>query len=96
VTALKLLKDFYTEALNEEANKKSPSLEEVKTLVNIPANNSERIPLEKCASYIGLKLLWATKLFISGKKFPKGAFDADTWPKVCVSVLNLITEDEFM
>jgi hypothetical protein len=96
VAALKLLKDFYSEALQEEATKKSPTLEEIKNLVNIPANNSERIPLERCASYIGLKLLWATKLFISGKKFPKGAFDADTWPIVCVSVLNLITSADFM
>jgi hypothetical protein len=59
-------------------------LADVKALVNISSNNLDRIPIEKSSIYLGLKLLWATKLFISGKKFPKGAFDAETWPKVCV------------
>ena len=67
VQALKYLKDFYTEALQEEEMRKRKfTLEDVKALVNIPANQPERIPLERSATYIGLKLLWATKLFIEG------------------------------
>jgi len=54
------------------------------------------VPLERCAFYLGLKLVWAAKLFITGKKFPKGAFDADTWPKVCVSVLWKMIEPQFI
>jgi hypothetical protein len=70
------LRDFYIEALTEEQlRSKIVTWEQIKQLVNIPANSSERLPLERSAIYIGLKLIWATKLFIKGNKFPKGKFD---------------------
>lgn len=72
--ALTLLRDFYIEAAKEEEGRQATTLKEIKALVNIPANSAERVPLERSASYLGFKLLWATRLFIEGKKFPKGHF----------------------
>lgn len=94
--ALALLRDFYMEAAKEEEGKKATTLQEIRTLVNIPANFPERVPLERSALYLGLKLLWATRLFIEGKKFPKGHFIKSQWATICHDVLLQITQPEFM
>jgi hypothetical protein len=48
--------------------------EDLQSLYSMPANFFDRIQLERSSCYLGLKLLWVARLFLSGKKFPKGAF----------------------
>lgn len=55
----------------ESREVKETTLEEILKLVDMPFNYPERIPLEKSSKYIGLKILWASKIFLLGQKFPK-------------------------
>ena len=65
--ALKLLKEFYEEARQEDAHKaasQGTTLAELKTLINISPNQHDRVPIEKSAIYAGYKLIWAARIFI--------------------------------
>jgi hypothetical protein len=41
----------------------------------MPANLPKREFIERSSTYLGYKLMWATRLFLLGKKFPKGNFE---------------------
>jgi hypothetical protein len=100
VLGLNTLRDFYFEALKEEAHKNANGvkigLKEVRQLVNMSASASERIILERSSIYQGLKLLWATRLLVEGKRFPKGKLEKPDWQRACQSVLQHITTGEFI
>jgi len=100
IQALDTLREFYLDALKEEAHKnigRAPvGLNEIKQLVKIAANSTERLPLERSSYYLGLKLLWATRLIIEGKRFPKGKLEKPDWQKACQTVLLHITRGEFI
>ena len=96
--ALLQLRDFYLDIRTEEETKDVPetTLKELNKLVDMPFNYPERIPLERSSTYIGLKLLWAIRLFLQGKKFPKHHFPRPEWRTLCHDVIDLITEASFM
>ena len=79
IQGLNILRDFYSDALKEEAHKNQnaprTTLKELKTLINMQANNYERIQLERSSAYQGLKLLWAIRMLLQGNKFPKGKLE---------------------
>lgn len=58
----------------------------------MPANNPKRDFIEKSSTYLGYKLLWAARLFLIGKKFPKGTFEMAVWNAVTHDVCELITQ----
>lgn len=69
----------------------SVSLKEIQELENMPANLPKRDFIEKSSTYLGYKLLWATRLFLLGKKFPKGTFEMHQWNAIVHDILELIT-----
>jgi hypothetical protein len=87
ILGLNTLRDFYFDALKEEAHKNANGtkigLKEIKQLVNMSASASERLVLERSSTYQGLKLLWATRLLVEGKRFPKGKLERPEWQKAC-------------
>jgi len=62
----------------------------------MPANMPKREFIEKSSAYLGYKLLWAARLFLLGKKFPKGTFEMIVWNAVTHDVTELITQTEFI
>lgn len=72
------------------------SVNEIQELDNMPANMSKRELLEKSSTYLGYKLLWAARLFLLGKKFPKGTFEMHVWNAVTHDISNLITREDFI
>lgn len=61
----------------------------------MPATNPKRDAIEKSSTYLGYKLLWATRLFLIGKKFPKGTFEQHVWNAVVHDVCEQITQESF-
>lgn len=57
----------------------------------MPANMPKRDLIEKSSTYLGYKLIWASRLFLLGKKFPKGVFDMTVWNAVVHDICELIT-----
>lgn len=62
----------------------------------MPASWPERIKIELSSKYLGLKLIWAIRLFLLGKKFPSGQYQDSEWKSVVSSVMELITQTDFM
>jgi hypothetical protein len=58
----------------------------------MPANMPKRDLIEKSSTYLGYKILWAARLFLLGKKFPKGVFDHVVWNAVTHDICELITQ----
>ena len=52
--------------------------------------------LEKSAVYVGYKLLWAVRLTLLGKRFPKGHYEMRLWQDIVHDVLDIITQEDFM
>jgi len=80
--ALKQMRDFYVQSKEaEDSNPKSYriSTKEVFALKHLSASSQERLVLERSSVYLGLKLLWATRLFLQGTKFPHGMFSKFEW-----------------
>lgn len=95
--ALMQLRDFYLEVRAEEKAKDLHTpLQDLLKLVDMPVNLPDRVPLERSSTYIGLKLLWATRLFLLGIKFPKGNFHRHEWRILTHDICDLITQNEYM
>ena len=58
VRVLRYLRDFYHQACKEDT-KQVFGPTSLQTLAKMPASSLERLPLERSAKYLGLKLLWA-------------------------------------
>lgn len=52
--------------------------------------------MEQSAQYLGLKLIWSTRCFLLGKKFPRGHFTTSEWQTLCHDILDFITTDEMI
>lgn len=70
--------------------------EDLIQLNNMPANYYDRIQIERSSCYLGLKLLWSAKLYLQGKKFPRGFFSQQEWHVLCHDVIELITQDDMI
>ena len=63
----------------------------------MPANFPEREPLERSSTYLGFKLLWITRLFLIGKKFPRNqVLSKEIWEPAVHDILDLVTQPDFM
>ena len=51
---------------------------------------------EKSSAYVGYKLLWAIRLTLLGKRFPKGHYEMKLWQEIVHEVLDIITQEDFM
>jgi hypothetical protein len=60
----------------------------------MPLSDPERAELEKCSTYVGLKLLWATKLFLLGQKFPKNMFKRIEWRLLVHDIADAMTKSD--
>lgn len=101
--ALRQLRDFYQQVKQKEVDKNDASpfympytVKEIMELDNMPANMSKRELIEHSSSYLGYKLLWAIRLFLLGKKFPKGTFEMNVWNAITHDVCELITQEDFI
>ena len=55
-----------------------------------------RVVYEKSAVYTGYKLLWAIRLCLLGKRFPKGIFNNNEWQEIVHEVMDIITHEDFI
>lgn len=74
--AVKRMKDFYLMIKDEEDERlpNKATLKDIERLKDMPMSIPERIPLERSSTYIGVKLMWMVRQFLTGYKFPKGTF----------------------
>lgn len=96
--ALMNLRDFYLTVVREEDAKDTPetSTNDLLKLIDMPFNYPERMPLERSSTYIGLKILWAAKIFLLGKKFPKNNFIRLEWKVLVHDIADLFTQEDFI
>lgn len=64
---------------------------ELLQLKSLSADMQFREVFEKSAVYIGYKLLWAIRLTLLGKRFPKGHYEMRLWQQIVHEVLDIIT-----
>ena len=93
--ALSMLKHFYLTFKEEESMKLNimevPTTSDLVDLKSMKANLPKREIIERSSIYVGYKLLWAIRLLLLGKKFPKGHFDLANWQEITHEVLDIIT-----
>jgi nicotinic acid phosphoribosyltransferase len=81
--ALHMLKNFYMMFKEEEMMKLNQTeiitTLDLNELKKMKANLPRREFIERSSVYVGYKLLWAIRLLLLGKKFPKGHFDLTSW-----------------
>ena len=90
---------LYEQIKRDELNAKVVrvySAEDVHELSAMPANLPARVAIEQSSCYVGYKLLWAIRMLLLGKKFPKGHFDQNTWHDLTHEVLDIITNPDFV
>lgn len=94
--ALMQLKDFYLDSVNNRPmiSQVRKEVKDLQALYTLPPNQKERIILERSSCYMGFKLLWATRIFLMGKIFPRGLFTTQDWHVVCHDVVDFITQDD--
>lgn len=71
-------------------------MEDLNEMNSMPLTSPTRAKLESSSTYIGLKLLWATRLFLLGKKIPKGHFTNSQWHILCHDVIDFITQPQMI
>jgi len=90
ILSLRKLRHIYLRARNEG------DVITMQKLVSLPANSTDKIPIERTKVYIGYKLLWAIRMILDGKSFPSGNLRDDVWRQYVHDVADLMTEQEFM
>lgn len=65
-------------------------------LRDLTADMKCRDMYEKSAIYNGYKLLWAIRLTLLGKRFPKGHYEMKLWRDIVHEILDIITQEDFM
>ena len=73
-----------------------PNTHDLIELKSMPANLPKRETIERSSIYTGYKFLWAIRLLLLGKKFPKGHFDLQSWQDITHEVIDIITQEEYM
>ena len=52
--------------------------------------------MERTSTYTGLKLLWAARQFIQGKKFPMRNYESNEWRILTHDISELLTREDFI
>ena len=78
------LRTFYLqfkeeENMNVESNRHVIDRDSLPELAALAAEVPKRDLYEKSATYLGYKLLWAIRLTLLGKRFPKGHYEMRLW-----------------
>lgn len=81
INAIKLLRDFYQRA------EQRASPDQIKSLTAEDDNQTKQ-----SKEYIGLKLIWFLRLFIEGKKFPRGSYPPNETPVLVNLLLHFLTQ----
>jgi hypothetical protein len=60
-------------------------------MVDLPINSPQRTTIEKSQIYLGYKILWVVKLFLSGKKFPQGNIRDKKWRTYIHDIVEFVS-----
>jgi hypothetical protein len=83
-----LFLDTFTEEAQSDTQYIKDDLLDLRTML---ATDVERIPLESSSVYLGLKLMWTTRLYLLGKKFPLGHLTNHEWHIAVHDIVNFLT-----
>ncbi len=59
----------------------------------LKTDKERRAEIEKSYIYIGYKLMWVMKMFISGRKFPDQALVDLQWRQYCYDIIVFLLDE---
>lgn len=96
--ALVQLRDLFIDTYTEEAenNETQYIKDDLLDLKTMLPSDVDRIELECSSVYLSLKLMWTTRLYLLGKKFPQGHLTNHEWHIAVHDIVDFLTQEETM